>query len=344
MCAAAALAAPCIARPSRAEGVSARLVWQRSPGAESCIDAAALEAAVNRRWQRQVFVEGQSADLVVDGKIERSGRDTWSASIEMRRADGQSLGTRELVTHGARCSTLDEPVALALGIMLDVSRRRVEEERAASGAAATEDAELVSGPSIAIPEKPAATPAPVAAQGTPAPPPRRWHFEPFAAVEGFAGILPGFDLGGRFGVSITPPERIRVELSGSVYADADASTGRPSARFDGWAAELAVYPFAFSHAALRADVGAGIRLVQVHANGLGLDQNGNAAEVVVGLGPRVGLAWRVVGPLELVGGLGADISLSRYRFLYRTAAGGAASVYETGLFSAEMFLGLGLWL
>jgi hypothetical protein len=328
------------ARGSLADEVSARLVWQRSPGAESCIDAAALEKAVNGRWQRQVFVDAPTADLIVDGKIARSGRNVWSASIEMRRADGQSLGTRELVTHSANCSALDEPVALALGIMLDVSRKRVEEERAANVAAAPQDSELVSGPSISIPEK---SPAP-AAPASELLATRRWHVEPFAAVEGFAGILPGFGVGGRFGFSITPPERVRVELSASLYPAKDASSERPTARLAAWAADLAVYPFAFSRGALRADVGGGVRLVQVHADGLGLDQNGSADKAIIGLGLRLGLAFRVVGPLELVGGLGGDVSLSRYRFVYGTASGGTAAVYTTGPVSAEMFVGLGLWL
>jgi hypothetical protein len=330
----------CIARVAHGEEVSARLVWRRAPGAESCIDAASLENAVNTRWQRQVFVEAPTADLVVDGKIGPSGRNAWTASIEMRRADGQSLGTRELVTHSASCSALDEPIALALGIMLDVSRKRVEEERAASAASAPEASELVSGPSISIPEKPPAPPALGKEQLVG----RRWHVEPFAAAEGFVGILPGFDLGGRFGFSITPPEGIRAELSASLYPAKDASSARPTARLDAWAAELAVYPFAFSRGVLRTDVGAGVRLVQVHADGLGLDQNGNADEVIIGLGLRAGLGLRVVGPLEIVAGLGGDVSLLRYRFVYLTAARGRAAVHETGPISAEMFVGLGLWL
>src|SRR5262245_34425286 len=53
------------------ESVSARLSWQRLPGAESCIDASSLEAAINRRWRRKVFVEDRSAELIVEGKVGR---------------------------------------------------------------------------------------------------------------------------------------------------------------------------------------------------------------------------------------------------------------------------------
>lgn len=99
-------------------------------------------------------MDAATADLVVAGKIGRSERDVWSASIEMRRADGASLGTRELATRSKSCSALDEPVALALGIMLDVSRKRIEEERT-QGAATAGGEGIVGGPQIAILETPA---------------------------------------------------------------------------------------------------------------------------------------------------------------------------------------------
>ena len=340
-------------RTVHAEGVSARLVWDRSASGQPCIDKAALEAEVNRRWRREVFVEGAGADLVVEGKIGRAPGG-WSASIEMRRADGTSLGTRELVTRGPRCSALNEPVALALGIMLDVSRKRVEEERATASAAPVHDSDVVGGPSISIPEPPPAeaaaseplsepSPAPGAVPAGPAPA-RRWHFEPFAAVEGFAGVLPGIDVGGRFGVSVIPPERFRVELSASVYGADEPSAARPGVRLTAWAAELAGYPLAFVRSRYRADIGAAVRLVEVQATGVGLDQDGTAEEGMISLGPRARLSLRVIGPLLVVVGLGGDVVTSRYRFVYRTAAGAPQSVYETSLFSAQGFAGLGLWL
>src|SRR4051794_31300673 len=92
------------ARAEEVESVNARLSWHRLPGAESCIDGESLEASINSRWRRQVFVEDRDAELVVEGKVGRSAPDRWSASIEMRRADGTSLGSRELVTRASDCS------------------------------------------------------------------------------------------------------------------------------------------------------------------------------------------------------------------------------------------------
>ncbi len=341
---AAALLGAQSARADDTNGVSARLVWEREPGAESCIDRAGLETAVNRRWQRHVFVEGEKADLVVVGRMRRGARDRWVASIEMRRADGTSLGDRELVTRAADCSALNDSVALALGIMLDVSRKRIAEERAAQAPAADTHGEgAASSPPPPVEPRPVAGPV---ISVPPEPPRARWHLEPFAAVEGIAFVMPRLDAGGRFGVAAIPPERFRVELSVSIYSAQDVSEVRPSAHFTGWAAELAAYPFGFASGSgrFRGDLGLGARLLALHAAGVGLFQTATADEAIAGLGPRAALAFRVAGPLSLLLGLGGDVLLSRYRFVYRDSAGGAVSVFRTGLFSAESFIGLALGL
>ncbi|HEX3597409.1 MAG TPA: hypothetical protein VHU80_20015 [Polyangiaceae bacterium] len=314
-----------LAQGTSTENVSARLIWERAPDATSCIDRRALEEAVNRRWRRQVFVEG-AADLVVEGRVGRGEHDRWSASVEMRRADGTSLGTRELVTRASDCGALNDSVALALGIMLDVSRKRIAEERATrrEGVREAPGDELVQGAPIAVPE-PARAP---------------WHLESFAALEGFAGILPHFDAGGRFGVAAVPPERFRLEVSASVYAVDDVSPARPGARFRAWAAELGGYPVDFTGGQFRADLGVGVRVIAVHAAGVGLDQNAAADTVVPAVGPRVLASFWPLPALGVIAGLGGDISMTRYRFVYRATGGAAVSVFETGLFSAQMFVGV----
>src|SRR5207249_3036254 len=150
----------------QAEEVTARLEWTRDPDAESCMDRESLEGAVNARWHRQVFADGKT-DLVVEGRVGRRAQHEWVASIEMRRADGTSLGSRELATRAAHCSALDDSVALALGIMLDLSRQRVAEEReqaAASSGAQTKSAAQPAGASSA---SPSATPPKASAVGGP---------------------------------------------------------------------------------------------------------------------------------------------------------------------------------
>jgi len=334
---------------AEAEEVTARLQWTRDPDAKACMDRERLEAAVNARWRRQVFADGKT-DLVVEGKVGRRGRREWVASIEMRRADGTSLGSRELATRAAHCSALDDSVALALGIMLDMSRQRVAEEReqsaahsaqgeptkpstaapaAAPSSAAPKSASL-GGPPIAIPEETVAPRAP-------------WRFEPVVAGEAALGPLPSVALGGRVGIAVVPNGFFRVELSASLY-ESEELDRRPGARFSVWGGELSGYPLTLGGESLRCELGAAIRLISVHATGLGLDQNGAADEARIALGPRALAAARVVGPFEVLAGLGAELSLSRYRFQYRDASGGAASVYKTPLVSGAVYAGVGLWL
>lgn len=328
------------ARADEAETVTARLSWERQPGAESCIDRAQLEKAINRRWRRQVFVEEGAAELVIAGKVGRSGPDRWSASIEMRRADGTSLGSRELVTRARDCSALDDSVALALGIMLDVTKQRIVEERRSSGSTApSAPAEsppaaktpVVTGPAITIPPETAAPRAP-------------WHVEPSVSVLGSYGVLPQFDFGGRAAVSVLPPDLFRFEFSVVLFYPRDASGDQPGAKTSAWSGEVAAYPFVLASDTLRFDVGGGLRFLDLRAEGVGLDQNGVANEVIVALGPRTALAWRFAGRFELVVGAGAEVALSRYRFVYRDSQGGAVTVRETGLFSGGAYAGLALFL
>jgi hypothetical protein len=330
-----------------AETVTARLSWERQPGAESCIDRSQLEKAINRRWRRQVFVEDDAAELTVAGKVGRSGPDRWSASIEMRRADGTSLGSRELVTHAPDCSALDDSVALALGIMLDMTKQRIVEERALRASRSTAPAgtstsaaaknppaaktPVVTGPAITIPPETAAPRAP-------------WHVEPSVSVLGSYGVLPQFDFGGRAAVSVLPPDLFRFELSIALFFPHDAPNDKPGAKTSAWSGELAAYPFVLASDTLRFDAGAGIRFLDLRAEGVGLDQNGVANEVIVALGPRTALAWRFAGRFELVVGGGVEVALSRYRFLYRDSHGGTGKVRETGIFSGEAYAGLALFL
>jgi hypothetical protein len=335
---------------AEAEEVTARLEWTRDPNAESCMDRERLEAAVNARWRRHVFADGKT-DLVVEGKVGRRGRREWVASIEMRRADGKSLGSRELATRAAHCSALDDSVALALGIMLDMSRQRVAEEREQSAVhsaqgeptepstatpaatpspASTPKSASVGGPPIAIPEETLAPRAP-------------WRFEAVVAGEAALGPLPSLAFGGRVGVAVVPNGFFRVELSASLY-ESEVLSRRPGARFSVWGGELSGYPLTLGGESMRCELGAAIRLISVHATGLGLDQNGAADEAAIALGPRALAAARIVGPLEVLAGLGAEFPLSRYRFQYRDAGGGAVPVHTTPLISGAVYAGVGLWL
>src|SRR5262245_19918567 len=94
----------------------ARLEWRRGENSDECIGGPALKEAVDRRWGRRVFVDDSSADVVVKGTVRRR-RGAWSVHLELERADGSKLGSRDIVTRSSECSSLDDSVALALGLM-----------------------------------------------------------------------------------------------------------------------------------------------------------------------------------------------------------------------------------
>src|SRR5438067_1463702 len=74
--------------------IRAFLTWERTPGADSCVDGETLERAVELRVGRSVFVDREGAGLALAARIERvgtGGADTWRAIIEMRAADGRFL-------------------------------------------------------------------------------------------------------------------------------------------------------------------------------------------------------------------------------------------------------------
>jgi hypothetical protein len=306
------------ARPaSAAENASAQLIWERAPGAESCIDRERLEEAIDRRWKRRVFVAA-GADFVVEGRVSRGASGEWGASLALRRADGTNLGGRELVTRAPSCADLDDSLVLALGIMLDLNRQRTDAEVSPSAGAPT--AEVVARPAHPVPLRAIL----------------------FADAAASAGALPGLGVGFRAGVAVLPPKFIRMQLSGSVYGAKNVSSARPGARMFAWATEFSAYPLSASAGRLRADFGAGVRLTELYARGLDLYRVENANEAAVSLGPRVELTFRIVGPLAFEVGLCVDAALSRYRFVYRDTSGNVVSVYETAPFLSEFGAGFAL--
>jgi hypothetical protein len=69
------------------------LTWTRATGAEDCIGALDLARAVEERLGRPVFVSASSAQLTIDGRIERrASSQGWRAVVTLRSAKGEDLG------------------------------------------------------------------------------------------------------------------------------------------------------------------------------------------------------------------------------------------------------------
>jgi hypothetical protein len=81
-----------------------------------CIQAPAVVRAVEERLGRAVF--GPSAELVIDGQLQRSGTG-WRASLIVVDHFGAVRGTREVKSVDERCPAIDGALTLVIAVMID---------------------------------------------------------------------------------------------------------------------------------------------------------------------------------------------------------------------------------
>jgi hypothetical protein len=321
---------------------AARLEWRREAGAESCIDADTLANAVNQRWKRRVFASDGAPDIVVRGSVLRTSQSAWAARIELTRASGESLGTRELVTTAADCSALDDSVALAVGLMLDVSRQRLQDEQ------------RLAPPPEAGAERPAA-PTPVA-PGAPTggEPPRiaippqtlapraPFRFEASAAAELGIGVLPVLGLGARAELAMDAPRFWRIAFGATFWGNRETSGLVRGARFSYWSMDLAICPLRTESDSVALHLCAAQRVGHLEAQGFGLTNPASTTTLLYALGIRGAAAWRLDPLLAIVASGELDVPFDQYRFAYRDVTGGPVVVYRTSALTAEATLGLSI--
>ncbi|HVU00162.1 MAG TPA: hypothetical protein VHE30_00370 [Polyangiaceae bacterium] len=303
---------PATAAGAEPRPVTARLVLERAPGAETCVDSASLSAAVNQRWGRDVFVDSDDADIVLSARLAPRERGGFAATIDLSRRGGENLGTRELTTASKECSSLDDSLALAAGLMLDVSRRRIEEERRVEAEAA---------PRAAPP--PPASETPIAIPEDTFAPRAKTRFETWAGVEALAGVFPGPATAVKGGVVVEPAHFSRIEVAGSWFlpADHDEAAGR-GVHFSAWSAEVLLCPLAYRSARFGVHGCASERVGQVRASGFGFFTSERVTEPISSLGMGVGARFLVAPAFGLRLGLRAELPVVRYRFVFTEASGG----------------------
>lgn len=310
--------------------MTARLTWNRNSGAEECITGDELRHAVNRRWGREVIHSEGPADLTLEGNIGPRGEGAWVAHLEMRRADGSSLGSRDIETQARDCSALDDSIALAAGLMLDMSRQRIAEERSAvAQKAAIQNAKVLEGPSIQIPKE---TPSARAA----------WHAEPNLGGETLLGFLPGVTFGVRAGAAVEPPRFWRLEAAATLFAPVETTERGHGARFNAWSIDVGICPLEVRKGKLTWRGCIVQRLGVVRARGLDFARSESRDETLFSVGARAALSWRFARRLDLQLGLRGETPLARYRFVYEDAQARSRTVYQMGAVAVGADLSVGL--
>lgn len=94
------------------------LAWS-GPGPElTCLGEAGLARAVNDYLGREAFASS-AVELVLHVDVERLGDRTWHAALSLVDRSGRVLGRRDLTSGNDLCSSLDEPLVLAVALMVD---------------------------------------------------------------------------------------------------------------------------------------------------------------------------------------------------------------------------------
>lgn len=312
------------ARASPREPVHAALEWHRLPGGESCIEATALERAVETRLGRTVFVGRSSADVVIVARIgpARSGPG-WVVDLELRTAEGHVIGTRELTTTDSSCSALNPSLALVVALMIDIPKSQLPPRTVQR-----------------TPAPPLERPTPI--RLPPERPPSHWRVEVKLTATTALGLLPGVAPGARLGWGFKPPGFFLTELDATLYAKSEVRSGSVGSRFSLVSAGLYICPVSLgtSGARLWGCLSGGLGLIS--SEGFGFARNLRQNRPLYSAGLQVRAAVPLAGPLELRGGLGFGVPLTRDRFTYRTTAGREIELFRIAPIFGGGELGLGL--
>ncbi|HEX5098309.1 MAG TPA: hypothetical protein VFV94_02370, partial [Polyangiaceae bacterium] len=109
---------------AEAPAPTASLDVTREAGAESCLEASALETAVERRLERPVFVPAGRGAVGVSLHFQRRAERTFAAEVVLLDRHGAALGRRELKTRAPHCSALDDSLALVVALLVDSPEAR----------------------------------------------------------------------------------------------------------------------------------------------------------------------------------------------------------------------------
>lgn len=295
----------------------ARLQWVRLEGAGSCIDAAELEARVQRRLGTDPF--DARATRSIEGVARRTGA-VWRAQIAVRaRPDDANPPLRELESAANDCESLSNAVVLAVALAVDP-------------AAAFSDA----GEKAAPPPRPAEVPKASALTTTASEAALAARAD--LALASQIGLLPQASLGISLGVARGLTRTFELALRARAFPEVDVS-GDPSYAV-GLAAltlELCATERPTESVELRACGGPSVGLL--HASVLAGDrtQPGQRASLTADLGLDATFAMTRTLAFEL--GARAVLPVTRYRF---TLEGSDEPLFVQPVIAGMAHLGLEL--
>lgn len=306
------------------------LTWVRSGDSQSCLSEAALRQAVEQRLGRRVFTSSEHADLRVRATLKRLSKPLlWQAEITMETPQGNALGQRVLTAPGARCSALNESLALVLALLVDRSVEPTAPPEAA--------------PSPADPPSPLHIPeAPSPAHASPAPAALPWSLETgLGGGIGLGTAIP-WAAGPMLWAAIVPPHFTRVLVSFTHWLPGDLRDGTAGARFEQEALALELCPKLLGSPRLEWDLCLGQRLTRIQSQGFGYDENSSHVRIALGWQGSFRGWWHLGKRFRVGLGLGAVLSMARDQYVYGSAQGGQNPLQSPSLVTGFTDLSLGL--
>jgi hypothetical protein len=294
-----------------APGNTSSLSWTRLTGAESCTGTIEIAKKVEALLQRPAIVSAASAELSIEGRVERTIDGRFRATIVLAKNTGEIVGSRELETHGEACSELDEPASLAIALLIDpdaLSRPRVE---------------APPKPPVVPDPLPPPEPAPVA----PPPPDTPLRFEGYLGGYAAIGLVP-FAGGLIAGVAIDPPFWGAFEGNATLTLNSQSIEGT-EALADFWHFQVSGYycPLAGHIGLFQGSLCGGGQAGFIATSTTGfVDDEEHVRPVVNGaLRGRIGV-WPA--PFSFTAGATLGVPIIRDAYLYTDAAGAARTLWE----------------
>ena len=320
------------------DGRTSSLSWVRLQGAEACVATQTLARAVEERLGRNVFVSASTADVSVEGRIEKRPGGGFRSVITIHDGKGALLGTRQLERRDDACEAMNAELALVIAVMIDpdaTMRPRDDGGTADAATAVTTGKSEEDGGSanVVVTPPPTATAVPTAVAALP-PERDRWRVSAQADVAVSSGLAPHTTVGAGAEWMVLFP-KVPLGLRGYANVFYPTTAASPAAR--------ATYDLLYVGGALcpvLRDTTVDLFVCAGPQIG-GLRARDTAGGVKDGVLPLVNLvaegraAVRVFGPLEVSAGVAGVLPLARP----------SSAVHQPSIlgFTADFGVGVSLW-
>jgi hypothetical protein len=274
------------------------LEWFGPGREELCLGGDRLAEHVESYLGRPAFSLAP-ADVTLLVRVER--RDWgWRALLQLRESGtGAVLGERELVSDAALCSGLDEPLELAVALMVD-DEPSSETPSAESAAPATPE----STPRAAIPAQRRRSAA------------NAWSVSLEGALLGELGALPGELPGAELGVLVSPVQWLSLRVYAAGFLPRSQYRGSAGAEFSLVYGGLALCPTWLLDGTWAASACAGANLGALRADGSSFEEGRVKTSRFVAGSLSVRASAKLGSGVTLLGQLSAFAPYRPERFVY----------------------------